>query len=92
MNRLLKAVRLLRKGAVKRRVDCRMKEFESNGRKSSPKIFSELCFCILTANYNAERAVVIQKKIDNGFLVLPEKQLAGRLKKLGYRFPNTRAK
>jgi len=69
-----------------------MKEFESNGCKSSSLVFNELCFCILTANFNAERAIVIQKEIGNGFLTLPGNQLAGRLKKMGYRFPNTRAK
>jgi N-glycosylase/DNA lyase len=92
MNRLLNAVGCLRRSPVKKLVDSRMREFELNGRKPACKIFNELCFCILTANFNAERAIEIQKKIGNGFLVLPEKKLAGRLRKLGYRYPNARAK
>jgi len=55
-------------------------------------IFCELCFCILTANFNAERTIRIQKEIGDGFLSLPEKKLAANLRRLGHRFPNTRAK
>jgi N-glycosylase/DNA lyase len=55
-------------------------------------VFKELCFCILTANFSAERGIALQKRIGNGFLTLPERRLAGLLKRLGYRFPNTRAR
>ncbi|MBD3389547.1 N-glycosylase/DNA lyase [Candidatus Micrarchaeota archaeon] len=53
--------------------------------------FSELCFCLLTANSSAEKGMEVQTKIGDGFLTLPEKQLSGALKKLGYRFFNKRA-
>ena len=69
-----------------------MKEFRENGKKPFNEIFKELCFCILTANFNAERAIKIQEEIGDGFLTLPEHQLAKKLRTLGYRFPNTRAK
>lgn len=55
-------------------------------------LFNELCFCILTANYNAERAIAIQNEVGDGFAELSEPELASRLKELGYRFPNVRAK
>lgn len=69
----------------------RIKEFEEN-RKSDKKIFLELCFCILTANFNAKKAIEIQEKIGDKFLSLDEKELEKELKKLGHRFPKTRAR
>lgn len=72
-------------------VNKRIKEFKRLGKKSSREIFKELCFCLLTANYNAERAIEIQKKIGDGFLALSESRLAEALQKLGYRYPNVRA-
>ncbi len=68
----------------------RIKEFEKNG-KSNKKIFLELCFCILTANFNAKRAIEIHEKIGNKFLSLSKRELEKELKKLGHRFPKTRA-
>ncbi|MBD3312247.1 N-glycosylase/DNA lyase [archaeon] len=67
-------------------------EKKMNAFKNNKEIFSELCYCILTANFNAERAIIIQKKVGEGFKELSEKELASRLKELGYRFPNIRAK
>ncbi len=56
-------------------------------------LFSELCFCVLTANGSAEKGLEIQKDLGPaGFLKLSEKELVKELKKHGYRFPNTRAK
>jgi len=75
---------------VKNIVKQRIKEFEEIGK--SDRIFIELCFCILTANFNAERCMKIQEKIGNGFFYLPEEKLAKKLKKLGHRYPNMRAK
>jgi N-glycosylase/DNA lyase len=69
-----------------------MNDFREMGKKSSDDIFKELCFCILTANYTAEGGIRIQREIGDGFLSLPEKELAKRLKQLGHRFPNTRAR
>lgn len=68
-----------------------MKEFESVRKFGKERIFSELCFCILTANFNAERSISIQNKIGEGFLTMSKKDLAKKLKELGHRFPNTRA-
>ncbi|MFC2154040.1 N-glycosylase/DNA lyase [Candidatus Altiarchaeota archaeon] len=92
MKELIKTIEVLKMGKVRKIVDARIKEFEKAGKKPSREIFKELCFCILTANFNAERAIDIQKKVGDGFLTLPEKSLAKKLKLLGYRYPNTRAK
>jgi len=84
-------VACLQNGNVKRLVERRMLEFEAVGRSSPQRIFSELCFCILTANFTAWRAIAIQRKVGGGFSTLSESGLARKLRTLGYRFPNTRA-
>jgi N-glycosylase/DNA lyase len=88
---LLGRLRALKGGEVGVCVDARLSEFEAAGRAGPDRLFSEMCFCILTANYTAERAIVIQEALGGGFIRLPEPALAGRLKSLGYRFPNARA-
>lgn len=86
MHKLLEQIKNLKKSKVKKTIDSRIKEFKEN-----KKIFEELCFCILTAGFNAERSIRMQKEINKGFLTLPQKELAGKLKELGHRFPNARA-
>ncbi len=73
-------------------VSKRLKEFESIRHSSDDVIFKELCYCLLTANFTAERALHIQQEIDDGFLTFDEEELARTLKRLGYRFPNTRSR
>ena len=92
MKNLLKCVNNAKTSDLKKLVDQRMKEFEAVGRSDDSGIFSELCFCILTANFTAERGIMIQKAIGTGFLTLDEKSLAKKLKALGHRFPNARAR
>ena len=92
MESLIKAIKELERSRVKDLIDTRMSEFKGTGRKSSNEIFKELCFCILTANFNAERSMKIQMEIGDGFLTLPERRLTEKLGELGHRFPNTRAK
>ena len=90
MKELLDKIKKLKKSKVQKLIAKRIKEFEKIG-KSKSKIFSELCFCILTANSTAERCINVQNKIGNAFTKLPEKQLAQKLKKLGARFHTKRA-
>lgn len=93
MEGLIKLVRnISKKREVKRIADLRLREFRSKRTNSADEIFKELCFCILTANFNAERCIKIQEEMGNGFLRMTEKQIAKKLKELGHRFPNTRAK
>ncbi len=92
MNGLLESVEFLKNSEVKKLVDARLREFRELGNGSSNEIFKELCFCILTANFNAEKSMKIQMKIGDGFLILPESLLASKLKELGHRYPNTRAR
>ncbi|MCD6207248.1 MAG: N-glycosylase/DNA lyase [Methanosarcinales archaeon] len=92
LNRLLSTVVALRGGEVGKLVCARIKEFEAALMGEHGKIFEELCFCILTANFNAEKSIKIQSEIGGGFLTLVEPQLARKLKELGHRYPNVRAK
>jgi N-glycosylase/DNA lyase len=86
MKKLLDAVSELQKKEIKKKIDVRMKEFDSVG-----DVFSELCFCILTANFNAEKSINIQKNVRKGFHNMPEERLAKFLKNHGHRYPNARA-
>jgi N-glycosylase/DNA lyase len=88
---LLTEIRALKRGPVGRCVDARIREFAAAGRRDGDSIFKEMCFCLLTANYTAERAITIQARIGDGFITLPRAGLARKLKSLGYRFPNARA-
>jgi N-glycosylase/DNA lyase len=89
MKELVKQVKNVKKDKS-RLISQRLKEF--NKPRTGKELFKELCFCILTANFNAERAIKIQEEISDGFLTLPEKELSKKLKALGYRYPNIRAK
>jgi len=89
---LLQSIENLKKSQIKKVIDARIREFKENGKKSSDEIFKELCFCILTANFNAERSIKIQEVLGDGLLTLQESLLARKLKELGHRFPETRAK
>ena len=90
MEELLNKIETLKLGPVGKQVESRINEFKKLRNSSWREIFKELCFCILTANFNAERAIEIQKNIDDGFI--NDNDLASTLKKFGHRFPNTRAK
>jgi N-glycosylase/DNA lyase len=62
-----------------------MREFRSN-----KEHMSELCFCLLTANYTAEGGIRIQKEMGD-FSGLSASQIEKELRRLGYRFPKVRA-
>ncbi len=88
---LFQTIDTLKKSDLRKLVDSRIREFKEIEKESNDEIFQEMCFCILTANFNAEKCIKIQKEIGNGFLTLSENELAKKLKELGHRFPNARA-
>ena len=92
IDRLVDELKRLKEGPIGDIVRQRMNEFELLGRGTEEDLFKELCFCILTANYSAERGIRIQKEIDLGFLSLPLDELARKLRELGHRYPEIRAK
>ena len=55
-------------------------------------IFSELCFCVLTANSSASMGIKIQAELgDEGFMELKYEELARVIRSYGHRFPEQRA-
>ena len=91
MEKLLESIETL-KGSLGTLVNTRINEFKGIDRESSDDLFNELCFCVLTANFNAEKCIKIQREIGEEFLTLSEEELAKKLAELGHRYPNTRAK
>lgn len=88
---LIKTINDLKNSEIGREVKFRMDEFSKKGKGNSEEIFNELCFCLLTANFSAERAIKIQEEIGEGFLNLTKEEISYQLSNLGYRFPNRRA-
>lgn len=91
MKGLAESIENLKNSEVKYLVDARLREFKEVGKKSSNEVFKELCFCILTANFGAERSMKIQTELGDKFLTFPEPALAKKLRELGHRYPNVRA-
>lgn len=83
----------LRKSSIDKLVTSRMEDFKKLGGRGNREWFSELCFCILTANSKAKLGIRIQRELGaKGFLELQEEELRRKLRQLGYRFPNRRAR
>ena len=91
LERLLSRVEELKRSSVRARVESRLREFRELGLKGSDETFKELCFCILTANFDAEKSIRIQEEVDEGFLSLSEEELAETLRRFGHRYPRKRA-
>lgn len=74
-------------------VEARWAEFEElRQRGSEDDLYSELCFCILTANWSAHGGMRAQKLIGHGFSILSLEELTEKLKAVGHRYPEARAK
>jgi N-glycosylase/DNA lyase len=83
----------LRNSPIKEVVEKRLKEFEEFKNKNEDEWFSELCFCLLTANSRAKTAMQIQKILGGkGFVGLEEPKLAFVIKNNHHRFHNHKAK
>jgi N-glycosylase/DNA lyase len=93
MEKLIQLIVNIKKNReVRETINFRIQEFQKINEKSTNEILKELCFCILTANFNAEKSIKIQEEINDGLLTFSESKLAKELKKSGHRFPNIRAK
>ncbi|MDD3492118.1 MAG: N-glycosylase/DNA lyase [Candidatus Thermoplasmatota archaeon] len=73
-------------GEVKETVEQRMSEFS---RVEDP--FSELCFCVMTANAGAQKSMEVQKALSPEFRQADQETLRLLLKQCGYRFINRAA-
>jgi N-glycosylase/DNA lyase len=91
MKELLQALKKLKNSDVGNHVQRRIQEFKHIDTQSAEELFKELCFCILTANFNAERTIQIHATLSTCFSNSSKESLAKKLKACGYRFPTTRA-
>ena len=91
MEKLIEKIESLKKGEIGKLVNDRIKEFKNINKKSTNELFNEMCFCILTANFNAEKSIKIQNEIGECFSNDSKEDLAKKLQELGHRFPNMRA-
>jgi len=85
-------IKELKRKPISKAVGHKIRQFEELGSRGNEAWFSELCFCLLTANCSARCGIRIQKALNREFLTLDEETLADRLRHLGHRFPNARAK
>jgi len=73
-------------------IDSRIQEFASFKTKPSSDWFSELCFCLMTANARAKTAISVQRELGaTGFLSLSEQELVSALIKHKHRFHNIKS-
>ena len=91
MEKLIEEIERLKKTEIGELIRKKMREFREK-RKNESAVFSELCFCLLTANSSAEMGIKVQNAIGKGFECLDITALTQKLKSLGYRFYNVRAK
>ncbi|POZ89306.1 N-glycosylase/DNA lyase [Petrotoga sibirica] len=79
---------------IKDEVERRFEEFKDIGKNGDElDLFSELSFCVLTANWRAKGGIKAQKLITKeGFAYYNEEQLISKLKEVGHRFPNARSR
>ncbi len=91
LDALINKINSLKESEISDVVNNRIKEFKDVNKQSNEDIFKEMCFCILTANFSAERSIKIHTQINDCFLTDSEAELASKLKNLGHRFPKARA-
>lgn len=89
---MIKDIKALKK-QIGPRVDNRLKDFSRFSKRSGEEWFSELCFCILTANSKARTAIAIQKELRaEGFLHCTKAQLSSCIRRNKHRFHNNKAR
>jgi len=74
-------------------IEERLKEFKQLNEFNTTHWFSELCFCLLTANSKAATAIKIQQQVGpQGFINLSEQELSQIIRDNKHRFHNNKAK
>ena len=89
---LKKQVIALRDSSLADTVDKKLEEFTSLGGKGNREWFSELCFCILTANSKARTAIEIQNELGYvGFSTFSKDCLSESIRRNKHRFHNNKS-
>jgi len=90
--KLIKQIKSLDKGIINQ-VESRLSEFQAFKHKTNLDWFSELCFCILTANSKARTALAIQKELGfQGFAKHSQSKLAETIRRNKHRFHNNKSR
>lgn len=93
MNNLVSNVEKLKKSDVSNIVNQRLNEFSNFENKPNEDWYSELCFCLLTANSRAKSAIVIQNNLGyEGFSSLSQETISKAIRLNKHRFHNNKAK
>ena len=93
MNEIISKIREVELSPINETIERRLAEFASFKTKSNDEWFSELCFCILTANAKQKTGAAIQSQINaEGFKTLSQETLTNLIKLNKHRFHNTKAK
>lgn len=91
MEKLIEEINKLKDTQTRNIIDKRINEFKKINKNSDEELFDEMCFCLLTANFNAEKSIKIQDEIGQCFLTHTQDEISKKLKEYGHRFPNKRA-
>jgi len=90
MENIIKALKNIDKKTVTL-IKKRLAEFKALNRLGNDEWFSELCFCILTANSKAVTGIAIQKELGfEGLYNLPSDSISDCIRKNGHRFHNNK--
>ena len=93
MAQLINQIKKLQDSEVSETVNKRLAEFESFKNKGNKQWFSELCFCILTANSRADTAMQIQKDLGaDGFCEACSADVKKCIRSNKHRFHNNKTK
>lgn len=93
MKKLVNKINEIRKSEVSDKIGNRLKEFAAFKNKAADAWFSELCFCLLTANSKAKTALNIQNELGaNGFYTLSQNEIRNCIKRNKHRFHNNKSK
>lgn len=93
MKELIEKINELRNSKLAETVSKRLKEFESFKNKKNADWFSELCFCILTANSKAKTALAIQNELGaKGFACCSLNEVKNCIIRNKHRFHNNKSR
>jgi N-glycosylase/DNA lyase len=91
--RLIDEINNLKKTNVSKKVNKRLSEFRTFKNKGNKEWFSELCFCILTANSKARTALKIQDELNgDGFARFNQDKIRQCIIRNKHRFYNNKSK
>ena len=90
---MIEEINQLRNTEIKQVIENRLNEFQEVHNSNNKRWFSELCFCLLTANSKAQTAINIQNELgENGFINKSQEEIKDCIIKNKHRFYNNKSK